>query len=128
MTKKTCIICIGSNFNPYINIQKAVIRISDLFPDTLWGKTVITIPEGSDNNALTPKYHNIAASFTTSMNLESIKTVFKEIEKACGRTPSSKTTGLIPLDIDVLIYDNKVIKPKDLESGYVTQALSLLKY
>ena len=43
---KTCIICIGSNHNPSSNITKAVETLSTLFPDILWGETVVTPAEG----------------------------------------------------------------------------------
>ena len=122
---KTCIICIGSNHNPTANISIAVESLSCLFSDILWGETVVTPAEGISFTV--PDYHNRAAKFTTVMGISGLKSRFKEIEKACGRESGSKSTGIVPLDIDLLEYDGKVLKPKDMESDYVRQALAYLK-
>ena len=52
---------------------------------------------------------------------------FKEIEKACGRGSDSKSTGFVPLDIDLLQYDGDILKPLDMQKEYVRRALSSLK-
>lgn len=60
------------------------------------------------------------------MGFEDIKILFKDIEKKCGRTPEGKQKGIIPLDIDLLVFDMEVIKPADMEKNYVKQALNTL--
>lgn len=122
---KTCIICIGSNHNPASNIKKAVETLSSLFPDITWGDTVATVAEGVPVSV--PDYHNRAAVFSTSMDVSSLKHRFKEIEKACGRGSDSKSTGIVPLDIDLLQYDGDILKPLDMQKEYVRRALSSLK-
>lgn len=122
---KTCIICIGSNHNPASNIKKAVETLSSLFPDIIWGDTVVTAAEGVPVSV--PDYHNRAAVFSTSMDVSSLKHRFKEIEKACGRGSDSKSTGFVPLDIDLLQYDGDILKPLDMQKEYVRRALSSLK-
>lgn len=118
---KTCIICIGSNHNPSSNITKAVETLSTLFPGILWGETVVTPAEGV--SVPVPDYHNRAAVFTTCMGISELKRRFKEIEKACGRGSDSKSTGIVPLDIDLLQYDGEILKPRDMQMGYVRKAL-----
>ena len=39
-----------------------------------------------------------------------------------GRTPDSKKEGRIPLDIDLLSYDQQVLKPEDWQKEYVRLA------
>ena len=48
-------------------------------------------------------------------------------ETSCGRTSLSKQTGIIPLDIDLLMIDNTVLKPEDMQKHYVRQALEGLE-
>ena len=115
---KTCIICIGSNHNPSSNITKAVETLSTLFPDILWGETVVTPAEGV--SVPVPDYHNRAAVFPTCMSVPELKHLFKEMEKACGRGSDSKSTGI---DIDLLQYDGEILKPRDMQMGYVRKAL-----
>ena len=60
------------------------------------------------------------------MSLPALSSLLKETEKACGRTPESKSTGLIPIDIDLLQYDGTILKPEDMNTAHVRQALSSL--
>lgn len=69
---------------------------------------------------------NRAAVVETDMGFEDIKTLFKNIERKCGRTPEGKQKGIIPLDIDLLVFDMEVVKPADMEKNYVKQALNTL--
>lgn len=121
----TCMLCLGSNDNPSDNISEAVTTLTRIFPDIRWGDTVVTTAEGVSFSV--PDYHNRAAIFTTTMDISSLKSLFKEIEKACGRIASSKSTGIVPLDIDLLQYDGEVLKPEDMESAYVRQVLSTIR-
>ena len=51
-----------------------------------------------------------------------VRSLLKEIEQTNGRTPQSKEEGRIPLDIDLLTYDQQVLKPLDLKKEYVRRA------
>lgn len=41
-----------------------------------------------------------------------------EYENVCGRTPASKQTGEIPMDIDIIIWNDEIIRPNDYEHEY----------
>jgi 7,8-dihydro-6-hydroxymethylpterin-pyrophosphokinase (HPPK) len=97
--------------------------LSDLFPNMWWGEIVETAPEDTETTA---SYLNRAAVVETDMGFEDIKTLFKNIERKCGRTPEGKQKGIIPLDIDLLVFDMEVVKPADMEKNYVKQALNTL--
>lgn len=112
-----CVLCIGSNYHAemHMNIAEKVLR--HYFPCIRWGKTIQTAPEGSIHHA---PYLNRAALFETTWDPDSLRSFFKNIEKACGRTPASKQTGIIPLDIDLLMIDGVVCKPADMQKNMCT--------
>lgn len=122
-TKHRCIICLGSNTESeyYMNCAEEI--LTDLFPGMRWGEIVETAPEGTET--VTP-YLNRAAVIETYMTFEEVNRLFKDIEKKCGRTPDGKQRGVIPLDIDLLIFDMKIVKPADIKKDYVRQALGTL--
>lgn len=122
-TKHRCIICLGSNTESEYHMNWAEEILTDLFPGMQWGEIVETAPEGTET---TTSYLNRAAVVETDMGFEDIKILFKDIEKKCGRTPEGKQKGLIPLDIDLLVFDMEVVKPADMEKNYVKQALNTL--
>ncbi len=126
ITKITCIICMGSNYKPNENLSVAITHLTSSFPDIIIGTPVITPAEGKPVHHSQQDYTNQAARFTTTRSIESIKQEFKHIEHICGRTPQSKSHGIIPLDIDILIYGETILKPHDLDTSYVRLALAAM--
>lgn len=106
-------------------MKQAEMLLNQRFPSIRWGKIIKTLPEGTSFPA---PYLNRAASFDTIWNADALRNYFKEIEKSCGRTSLSKQTGIIPLDIDLLIMDDIVLKPEDMRKRYVRQALENLLF
>ena len=119
-----CILCIGSNYRAETYMGMAEMLLNQRFPSIRWGKTVKTLPEGTTSP--TP-YLNRAARLDTNWDADTLRHYFKNIEKACGRTSLSKQTGIIPLDIDLLMIDNTVLKPEDMQKHYVRQVLEGLE-
>ncbi len=115
-----CVLCIGSNYHAETYMGMAEKLIRQRFPYTQWGKIVRTLPEG---NIRSDAYLNRAVLLDTTWDAGTLQSFFKEIEKTCGRTSTSKQTGVVPLDIDLLMIDNTVYKPSDMQKQYVRQAL-----
>lgn len=116
-----CVICLGSNTDGEYHLAFARGILDRTFARIRWGEIVKTAPEGTENPA---PYLNQAAVMETELSAEELKTLFKEIEKKCGRTPEGKQEGIIPLDIDLLTFGAQTMKPADMGKSYVRQALS----
>ena len=52
--------------------------------------------------------------------------LLKQIEKENGRLPEDKQQGIVKLDIDLLKYDDSILKPKDMEKDFVQAGLKEL--
>ncbi|MDY3266959.1 MAG: 2-amino-4-hydroxy-6-hydroxymethyldihydropteridine diphosphokinase [Phocaeicola sp.] len=72
-------------------------------------------------------YINRAAEFSTPLSLDELNSAFKEIEKKMGRTATMRQANIVPIDIDILIYDNITVRPDNLKCNYVVEALKSLK-
>lgn len=83
-----------------------------------------TAAEGS---VATLPYANALILIETSTEYETLRATFKQWEHNAGRTPESKIQGLIPLDIDIVTWDDQVIKERDMEFEYMKLGLKLLK-
>lgn len=119
----TCLVCLGSNLEARFHLENAHAAFVRLFHEVRMGAIVKTVAEG---DIIQPDYLNQAARFTTELGSEEVKTVLKSIEKENGRKPEDKQNGSVPLDIDLLIYDDKQLKPSDLSKTYVQLALRQL--
>ena len=81
--------------------------------------------EAIGNGYLSP-FSNQLALFETSLSAEDIRNILKQIEKENGRLPEDKQQGIVKLDIDLLKYDDSILKPKDMEKDFVQAGLKEL--
>lgn len=50
----------------------------------------------------------------------------KFVERRLGRRPQHKDQGVVPVDIDIVLWDGAVMRPLDYESDYFKQGLEKL--
>lgn len=126
----TCIICTGSNFNATHNLSRLEEILCPLFPDISWGEAVETVAENINSTQFLTfsSYINRAAAFSTSLNLDELNSAFKEIETKMGRNSEMRLQGLVPIDIDILIFDGVVVRPDDMKRNYVMLTLKSLSH
>jgi 2-amino-4-hydroxy-6-hydroxymethyldihydropteridine diphosphokinase len=45
------------------------------------------------------------------------------MEHAAGRRPEDKAQGIVHLDVDLLQFDDQVLKPADFQRSYIIEEL-----
>lgn len=70
-------------------------------------------------------YLNAVAVVDTELSHDELRSRFKLMEQAEGRTPASKATGLIPLDIDIVIFNGEILRPYDFDQPYFRRGLEM---
>lgn len=120
----TCIVCIGSNCNRKENILLAQKRLTELFPSVRFTSEQETQPLFLKNPAL---FSNQLAFFFSEIEEEEVKLELKAIEKLAGRCREDKIKEKVCLDIDLLSFDDRVLKPEDWKREYVVTGLKELK-
>ena len=124
MNLHTCLLCLGSNLDGATRLSAARQALLSHFPDIRFSQEMVTEAIGS--GFLSP-FHNQVASLETSLPAEQVRTILKSIEQMQGRLPEDKTQGIVKLDIDLLVYDDDVLKPKDLEREFVIRGMEELE-
>lgn len=71
-------------------------------------------------------YLNRVAIARSPLGVAELNALFKRIEQAVGRRPEDKANGRIAIDIDLIQWNDEVLKPDDLRREYVANALSVL--
>lgn len=94
------------------------------FPEIRFGEEMETEAIGS--GFLSP-FSNQLARFSTLLSAEEVRGILKSIEKESGRLPEDKAQGIVKLDIDLLMYDEQILKPKDLEKDFIRKGLETFK-
>lgn len=117
------IISIGSNCGDRKdNILKAIDYI----------KTIASIVshsgiyESPDFTGTGKKYLNCIAEIETPLSFNKQRECFKAFEKECGRTPELKERGEVPVDIDIIVWGNEILRNKDYNSSYFKAGLALM--
>lgn len=124
MKQHICLICLGSNTNREHNIPFAQNRLMHHFSDIVFGSEQDTTPLFYANPA---RFTNQVATFSSPLSVHEIKTIFKEIEAIVGRIPEDKQNEIVKLDIDLLVYDDLVLKENDLQREYIIYGMNELK-
>lgn len=117
------IVCIGSNYNRNKNLFFARQQLTTLFPLIHFTPERETEPLLLKNPAL---FSNQVAVFFSREERESVQIKLKKIEASSGRLPKDKLEEKVCLDIDLLLYDDQIVKPEDCERKYVKELLSFL--
>ena len=79
-------------------------------------------------------YLNTVAELETTLVPEELLAVLQDIERQLGRVPSSQRWGPRPIDLDILLYDDRVVRsarlsiphPRMHERGFVLEPLAQL--
>lgn len=111
----------GSNTEPAGHLALARRELQLRFPDVWFSPDVITAPIGMRRNQAS--FINQLARFSSDVQPKEIKQQLKEIEQLAGRTPEEKALEVVRLDLDLLMADEEVLRPKDLQRDFVKQLL-----
>ena len=117
-----CLLCLGSNYEYPINLASARKALKLVFLDIRFGNEMVT--EAIGEKWLSP-FGNQLAQFTTSLPPEEIRLILKQIEKDHGSLPEDKKRGIVKLDIDLLMYDDEVLKPEDMKREFVIEGMKV---
>lgn len=81
---------------------------------------------GPDDTGRGPRYANAVLEIDTGLTAIGFREFARGLEAAAGRTPESKQLGLMPLDIDVVIWDGVVVDSYDRSRPYFIKGYSLI--
>ena len=124
MTLHSCLLCLGSNYYRTANMAYARRGLEKHFPNIRFGEEMETEAIGS--RFLSP-FSNQLAFFETSLSAEEVQAILKSIERENGRLPEDKMYGVVKMDIDLLKYDEQILKPEDMEREFVRLGLEEFK-
>lgn len=63
-------------------------------------------------------YSNLVVRAECPCTYDELKNLTKQIEISMGRTPQMKPLGIVPIDIDVVIFDGEVRRKRDYDAEY----------
>lgn len=118
------VLCIGSNTSNRKEIINCAIERLGKVMQIL---RMSSIYECASHSGIGNPYFNIVIICNTTLSYEQVYSTTKAIEKDMGRTPNSKTTGIMPLDIDIVLWNNELKHPQDFELHHFTFGYNQIK-
>lgn len=115
------ILSFGSNRNREQNMKLATELLCNTFADIRFSERIETEPYGNLTGA--KPFLNQVAIAHTPLSSEEIICRLKEMEREIGRYPEDKSLGIIPIDIDLLKWNDTIIKAHDLHLEYIKSLL-----
>lgn len=103
-----CIIGIGSNIEADYYIAEMLKLLGDYVQIVQVSKMVQTKPIGILDQ---PDYTNGAVRILTEMDKEELSVFLKQLEDKMGRDRSEQKSGPRNIDLDILIWNNKIVDP-----------------
>ena len=61
------------------------------------------------------------------MSEAEVSAMLKEYELTNGRTPELKAQDIVTIDLDLTVYDDKILRPDDFKSLYFTIGYNQIK-
>ncbi len=106
------VICIGSNTADRAQIIKKTV---ETLGGMLSNMRKSDVYECESHSGIGNSYFNTVIQGGTTLSYEQLHAATKQMERDMGRTPQSKITGVMPLDIDIVLCNDEVIHPQDYE-------------
>lgn len=121
ISMNTILLSIGSNTFSKTNIDKAKRMLTRFFPGIVFSPSVLSEPEEEKYFYL---FRNVLAKAETDFTAEDVISKIKMTERAVGRTPKDKYLGKVVIDIDLIVYNEEILRPEDYQRAYVQELLS----
>jgi 2-amino-4-hydroxy-6-hydroxymethyldihydropteridine diphosphokinase len=95
--------------------------LSRLFPGIVFSQSVLSEPDDERYSFL---FRNVLAIAETEFSPEEVIEKIKQTERAVGRSPRDKYLGKVIIDIDLIRYNDEILRPEDFQREYLQQLLS----
>lgn len=123
--RHSVVICFGSNVaDAHRRITEAVEMMSDSIAFEVFSQRYCAPSE----NGIGDDYLNMVASGYTDDDTDRLNVVAKWAEHSLGRTVDKTCAGIVPADIDVVMYDGIVIKQSDYEANHFMRGFKEIEH
>lgn len=116
-------LCLGSNTSArQMILSNAIARLACMC-DILKSSSVYEAP---DDSGLGAPYLNVVMKVTTRFTLYDFRACLKSLEQEFGRNELSKSTGCMPLDVDIILWDSEIVDRYQYSKDYFQKGFAEL--
>jgi 2-amino-4-hydroxy-6-hydroxymethyldihydropteridine diphosphokinase len=115
---------IGSNIDPYRNIERALDRLARHHRLVRSSSFTVTAPVGF---AAQPDFVNGAALVETELDIEAFTRYCKTLEQRLGRVKTANKSGPRTIDLDIVIWNDTVVDDDFYTRDFLRNAIEELR-
>tara|TARA_R110002073_G_scaffold185696_4_gene344241 strand:- start:607 stop:975 length:369 start_codon:yes stop_codon:yes gene_type:complete len=115
-----CIIAVGSNINPEYNIKESLNFLQQIVQVTGISSWIKTTPIGITNQ---DDFVNGAVRIRTALSMEALTQYLKKLENKLGRDRTLPKFGPRIIDLDIVVWNNKIIDHDYYTRDFVRNAV-----
>lgn len=116
------LLALGSNVGAELHIEQAKARLSVVFLQLRFSRSLITPAIG----IVSPPFINCLAEGYCCVPLEEVIAALKDIEAQMGSVSEERKKGIVKIDIDLLQFDDMKRKADDWSRDYIQLLLNEL--
>lgn len=114
------LLSIGTNQDREDNLALCHDLLNRMFSGISYSKTSVTAPYGDHYKA---DFLNQLALVYTDQEKEEVLKGLKWVESRIGREKDDKEKGIVKIDVDLVIWNDEVLKLADLGKSYIADLL-----
>ena len=114
------VIALGSNIDPEAHLELALVELKSRFKVSKRSRWVRTKPLGIQDQ---PDFYNGVLLMETELELDSLRQELKCVEDLIGRDRSLPKFGPRVIDLDILIWNRKVVDEDYYERGFLRKSV-----
>lgn len=114
------LISLGSNEDAETNMSICRNLLAEIFELIIYSDTSVTSPYGKHYKN---DFLNQLAFALTEMEIEEVTQKLKLLEKKIGRLPEDKGKGIVKIDIDLIEWNNTIMKEEEWSRDYIALLL-----
>ncbi len=117
-------ITLGCNIDKGIHIPYVLNLLADKV--VICGQTPLMTTEPIDFPYPSDDFANIAFVVKTSLSQQEFCDFLHQLEQDCGRNEENSRLypEFVPMDLDLILWNESLVKPRDLSRGYVQDGLA----
>lgn len=120
----TATLALGSNMEPKLSrVLSAISWLSEVCEVECATRPYETPPLGGGSRS----YCNAVVRVRYAGELEDLERLVKGYEIAMGRDEECRSLGLVPVDIDIVMADGRILRQRDYDAFYFRKGVRLLE-
>lgn len=106
---------LGSNYGDRAgNVERALLRMEEMLTDFRKSE----VYETKAVHGFGPAYYNAVVFGNTEWDYARFNDFLKGYERECGRTQDAIMRNEVVIDIDIVVWDGKIIRPTDFSREF----------